>query len=127
GTVTDEYGLPLPGVNIIIKKTSTGTQTDFDGNYSINGKKGETLVFSYVGYETQEVKIGDANRIDVNLEVSDALLESVVVTARGDKKKKSITSANVFISSEAIEESSGMDISYAFQGRAAGVQITNNS
>ena len=65
GTVTDDTGMPLPGANIIIKGTSTGTQSDFDGLYSISASVGQTLQFTYVGFESQEVRVGTANSIDM--------------------------------------------------------------
>ncbi|HLU81264.1 MAG TPA: carboxypeptidase-like regulatory domain-containing protein, partial [Flavobacteriaceae bacterium] len=65
GTVNDDAGLPLPGVNIIIEGTTTGTQSDFDGNYSIRANEGQTLVFSYVGFETQSVRVGTSNTVNV--------------------------------------------------------------
>jgi Ca-activated chloride channel family protein len=79
GKVTDETSLPLPGANIIIKGTATGTQTDFDGNYSINAQIGQTLTYSYVGFKTKEVKIKNAGEIIVSLKPS-ASLDEVVVT-----------------------------------------------
>lgn len=79
GKVTDDTGLPLPGANVIVKKTSTGTQTDFDGKYSINAQIGQYLTFSYVGFNTKEVKVKKAGEINVSLEGSSAL-EEVVVT-----------------------------------------------
>ncbi len=83
GTVTDDTGLPLPGANVIIKETSTGTQTDFDGNYSIETKAGDILVFSYVGFAIKEVTVSNiSNSIDVELEV-EMMGELVSVTAGG--------------------------------------------
>lgn len=80
GTVTDDTGLPLPGANVIIKGTSTGTQTDFDGNYKIKSKPGDVLVFTYVGFETKEITVSNiSNSIDVKLDVSSASLGLVVV------------------------------------------------
>lgn len=79
GTVTDDSGLPLPGVNIILKGTSNGTQTDFDGLYSISAQIGQVLTFSYVGFETEEVHVGTHNTINVSMAPS-ASLEEVVVT-----------------------------------------------
>ncbi len=67
GAVTDDNGLPLPGVNIIIKGTTTGTQSDFDGNYSIEASVGQTLVYSYVGFETEEIAVGTSNTINVSM------------------------------------------------------------
>lgn len=80
GTVSDDTGLPLPGVTIIIKGTSTGTQTDFDGNYTIETKAGDILVFSYVGFETKEVTVSNiSNSIDIQLNGSHELLGEIVV------------------------------------------------
>ena len=79
GTVTDDTGLPLPGVNIVIKGTSSGTQADFYGKYSIQAQIGQKLVFSYVGFDTKEVKIKKAGEINVSLSPG-AALEEVVVT-----------------------------------------------
>ena len=79
GTVTDDGGLPLPGANVIIKKSSTGTQTDFDGKYTINAQIGQTLVFTYVGFETEEVRVGIHNIINVSM-ASSYSLDEVIVT-----------------------------------------------
>lgn len=81
GIVTDNTGLPLPGANVIIKGTSTGTQTDFDGNYQIETKSGDILVFSYVGFETKEITVSNiSNNIDINLLSGDFLGELVITT-----------------------------------------------
>ncbi|MDC8001968.1 von Willebrand factor type A domain-containing protein [Aequorivita todarodis] len=79
GTVTDDTQLPLPGANVIIKGTSTGTQTDFDGRYTIEAQIGQILTYSYVGFDTKEVKIKKAGEINVSLSAA-AVLEEVVVT-----------------------------------------------
>lgn len=78
GNITDNSGIPLPGANIIIKGTSNGTQTDFDGNYSISAKKGSTIVYSYIGFETQEIELRN-NVINVTLDEGPALGGIVVV------------------------------------------------
>jgi hypothetical protein len=80
GTVTDDTGLPLPGTNVIIRGTSTGTQSDFDGNYEIETKPGDVLVFSYIGFEIKEVTVSNiSNKIDINLESNIELLGEMVV------------------------------------------------
>ena len=80
GTVTDDTGLPLPGANIMIKGTSIGTQTDFDGEYEIETKPGDVLVFSYVGFDSKEITVSNVtNIIDVSLDKGDFLLGEVVV------------------------------------------------
>ena len=77
GTISDQSGMPLPGVNIIVKGTTNGTQTDFDGNYNITANVGDVLVFTYVGLKTVEQTIGAANTINVTMEEDAALLDEV--------------------------------------------------
>ena len=91
GKVTDGSGLPLPGVSVLVKATKIGTQTDFDGKFSINAEAKQTLVFSFIGMKTQELL---ANNAVMSVKMQDAAqeLESVVVTALGVKKQeKAIT------------------------------------
>jgi hypothetical protein len=83
GTVSDEAGLPLPGVNVIVQGTNTGAQSDFDGNYSVNTAVGEVLVFSYVGFVTQSVTVGASNNMDVTLSIDAAALDEVIVVGYG--------------------------------------------
>lgn len=124
GTVTDDTGLPLPGANVIIKGTSTGTQTDFDGNYSITANVGQTLTFSYVGFETKEVKISNQNTIDITLNPGSALQE-VVVTGYSTRNQTVQTSAVVSISAAELSEMAPTtSIDNMLQGKAAGVQVT---
>ena len=86
GTVTDDSG-PLPGVSVIIKGTTTGTETDFDGNYSIDVNTGDVLRFSFIGMTAQEKVVGASNTINVVLE-ADNILEEVIVTALGIKREE---------------------------------------
>jgi TonB-linked SusC/RagA family outer membrane protein len=124
GTVSDDTGLPLPGANIIIKETNTGTQSDFDGNYSIEVAVGQTLVFSYVGFDPQEVKIGAANTININMVAGNVLTE-VVITGYSTRNQTVQTSAVVSISASEISElSPTTSIDNLLQGKAAGVQVT---
>lgn len=125
GTVTDGSGLPLPGVNIIIKGASTGVQTDFDGKYSIEAQQGDVLVFSYIGMKTIEYPVQDIDTIDVILEPDTAQLEEVVITAQGIKREeKALGYAVSSIDSEAINQKPEGDIGRVLQGKAAGVNIT---
>lgn len=127
GTVSDATG-PLPGVNIIVKGTATGTQTDFDGNYSINASVGSVLVYSFVGYTTTERTVGSANTINVVLEEDVAVLEEVVVTAQGIKReKKALGYAVSEVGSEDIEQRTEGDVARVLSGKASGVQITSQS
>jgi len=87
GTVTDQDGLPLPGVNIVVKGTTSGTQTDFDGNYSIQAAEGQVLSFTYVGQQTKEMTVGSSTTIDVQLLEDAQALEEVVVVAQNIKRE----------------------------------------
>jgi len=126
GTVTDDINLPLPGVNIIIKGTTSGTQSDFDGNYSITTEVGQTLVFSYVGFATQEVPITLAtNTVNLRLQPDAAVLDAVVVTGYTRRNQTVQTSAVVAISAEEINQlTPTTSVGNLLQGKAAGVQVT---
>ena len=91
GTVSDAQGIPLPGVNVIVQGTNNGTQTDFDGNYSISTAQGQILVFSYVGFSTQRQTVGASNSVNVTLEVDAAALDEVIVVGYGQQTRKSIS------------------------------------
>ncbi|ANH60174.1 SusC/RagA family TonB-linked outer membrane protein [Dokdonia donghaensis] len=126
GTVTEDNG-PLPGANVIIKGTSTGTQTDFDGNYSIQASPSDVLVFSFVGFATQEVTVGNQSTINVAL-AADNALDEVVVTAQGVKReKKALGYAVSEVASEEIEGRTEGDVARVLSGKASGVQITSQS
>lgn len=125
GTVTDHNSLPLPGVNIIVKGTAKGTLTDFDGHYAINAEKGQTLVFSYVGQETAEVVVSDANTIDVQLNESAQALQEVVVTAalgiQRNPKELSYSIDN--LKNDEITQTKAVNVATAMVGKVAGLQI----
>lgn len=125
GTVTDNGGLPLPGVNIIVKGTSNGTQSDFDGNYSISASMGQTLVFSYVGFKTTERPVGAASNISIQMEEDAQALEEVVVTGYGiPREKKALGYAVSTLEAEAVENKPESDVVRTLNGKVAGVQIT---
>ncbi|MFD2915386.1 SusC/RagA family TonB-linked outer membrane protein [Psychroserpens luteus] len=128
GTVTDQSALPLPGVNIIVKGTSTGTQTDFDGLYTIKSNVGDILVFSYVGLKAQEIKVGTSNTIDVTmLEDADAL-DEVIVTAVGIKRKPDeITTAYENLKAEEITSANNPDAVQSLVGKVSGLQINTTN
>ena len=99
GTVTDESG-PLPGATVSIKGTSTGTTTDFDGNYTINNVPADaTLMYSFVGYVTQEVKVSGRETIDVNLETDASELEEIVLIGYGTTTVRDATGAVASVTS----------------------------
>ncbi len=125
GTVTDQDGLPLPGVNIITLGTTSGTQTDFDGLYTIQTEIGATLLFSYVGQKEVKKIVGASTTINVQMKEDAQSLDEVVVTAQGVKQeKKALGYAVATVSSEEIESRADTDIGKILRGKAAGVRIT---
>ena len=127
GTVSDESGLPLPGASVVIKGTNTGVSTNFDGIYNIKASKGQTLVYSYVGYAKKEVVVGASNKIDISLDPSDNQLEEVIITAQGIKKeKKALGYAVTTVSSKDLEQKADTDIGKILRGKASGVRITGS-
>jgi len=129
GSVSDNSGLPLPGVNIIVKDTSNGTQSDFDGNFTIEAAVGQTVVFSYVGFNTVEQAV-TASTSAMNLQMTEdaAVLEEVVVTALGIKKEKKALGYSVSsIDEEEIKSNPETDLSRILDGKSAGIQITTQN
>jgi len=128
GTVSDNNGIPLPGVNIIVKGTNNGTQTDFDGNYNINTSVGAVLTFSYVGLKTVEQTVGAANTINVTMEEDASVLDEVIITAQGIKReKKALGYAVSSVDAEQLEQRAVGDIARILQGKTSGVDITSTS
>lgn len=124
GTVTDENGAPLPGATVLVEETNQGTTTDFDGNYQINAAQGQTLVFSYVGYESQSVAVGTSSSINMQLQAANEL-EGVVVTALGiEREAKSLGYAVSKIGNDELEQKAQGDIARLLRGKAAGLNIT---
>ncbi|MBJ2175039.1 SusC/RagA family TonB-linked outer membrane protein [Aureibaculum sp. A20] len=122
GTVSDETG-PLPGVSVIIKGTTSGTETDFDGKYTIQAKPGDILSFSFIGMSAKEVKVGSSNTVNVVM-AADNVLEEVVVTALGIKREtRTLTYASQEIKSENLNISQDVNMKSAIAGKVAGVQI----
>ncbi|TVZ58836.1 TonB-linked SusC/RagA family outer membrane protein [Flavobacteriaceae bacterium MAR_2010_105] len=125
GTITSvSDGLPLPGVNVIVKGTSRGVQSDFDGKYSINVSVGETLVFSFVSMKPTEVVVGASNTINVAMQEDVATLDEVIITAQGIKREaKALGYAVTTIKSEAIERKPETDVAKILTGKIAGVEV----
>ncbi|CAM3297990.1 TonB-dependent receptor SusC [Aequorivita lipolytica] len=127
GMVADDTGLPLPGVNIIIKGTSTGTQSDFDGNYTIDAAMGQTLIYSYVGFETQEKAVGASNKMDVTLQAG-SVLDEVVVTALGiSREKQSLGYSTQQVAGEDLATVKSNNFTNGLSGKVAGLQIRRNN
>lgn len=128
GTVTTAPdGMPLPGANVIVKGTTTGVQTDFDGNYSITATAGQTLVFSYLGYKSTEQAVGNRSVINVSLEEDAQALEEVIVTAYGTSTKEAFTGSASVIGAADLEVRNVTSPIAAIEGRATGVQFTSAS
>ena len=128
GTVTDEDGLPIPGVNIVIKDTSTGVQTDFDGNYTISAVQGDVLVFSFIGLKTADYVVGNNNVLDVVMTADSAQLDEVVVTAIGITRDQKELGYNVqTVDSETITTQPNADVVNSLAGQTSGVQIVSSS
>ncbi|WP_430467388.1 SusC/RagA family TonB-linked outer membrane protein [Winogradskyella ouciana] len=129
GTVTEaSTGQPLPGVNVLLKDTSRGVSTDFDGNFTFNDVPlNSVLVISYLGFVSQEVTITNNQPINIALQEDTESLNEVVVIGYGTQKKKEITGAVSVVSSETIETLKPTRIEQALQGQVAGVNIVSNS
>ncbi|MDF9796402.1 TonB-linked SusC/RagA family outer membrane protein [Catalinimonas alkaloidigena] len=129
GTVTDlEENSALPGVNVLVKGSTTGTVTDVDGNYTLTVPAGSnTLVFSSVGYETAEVEINGRNTINIDLAPDLQSLSEVVVVGYGTVKKSDLTGSVASIQGESIKEFPVSSIDQGIQARAPGVQVTQAS
>lgn len=128
GTVTDQDNIPLPGVNIIVEGTTNGTQTDFDGNYAIQGSEGKALIFSYLGQKSVRQLIGANNTMNIQMVQDAEALEEVVVTAFGIKKeKRSVGYAVQEVKAETITKSGASNVLDALAGKSSGVQITRSS
>ncbi len=124
GTITDQSGLPLPGVNIIVKGTTNGTQSDFDGNYSINASAGTVLTFTYIGQKTVERTVGAANTMNVTMDEDAQALDEIVVVGYGAKKRGVLSSSISSLSALQIEkQNNSVSIDNALQGAATGVQV----
>ena len=123
GTVTDESGMPLAGVSVVIKGTNKGVATDFDGKYSLTDvPRGAVLQFSSVGYQTTDVK---ANNSQLNIKLAEATqnLDEVVVVGYGTQKKGDVTTAITSVKTKDLEQRPVISAAQAIQGRAAGIQV----
>ena len=127
GTVVDASG-PVIGASVVEKgKTGNGVITDFDGKFTLNVNPGATIVVSYVGYETQEIKVGNQSNLQITLKEDDALLEEVVVVGYGTMKKKLVTGATVQVKGDDIAKLNTTNALEAMQSSTPGVQITSSS
>ncbi|GHU89049.1 SusC/RagA family TonB-linked outer membrane protein [Bacteroidia bacterium] len=127
GIVSDRSGEPLQGVNVVIKQSKVGVATNPNGKYTVNAEKNDVLVFSYLGYSTQEIPVGNKTIIDVVLTEDTQLLDEVVVVGYGAQKKANLTGAVAQIGSERLENRSVPTLTQALQGTVANLNISTSN
>ncbi len=127
GNVTDQNGLPLPGVAVLVEGTRNGTQTDFDGNYTISARVGQILRYSYLGQKTVTRTVGASSTIDVQMEDDAEALQEVVVQGYRNSTKEKSSIASVTISAETIENRPNASFVQTLSGQVAGLNITTAS
>ncbi|GAB3232516.1 TonB-dependent receptor [Algoriphagus aestuariicola] len=126
GVITSSTGETMPGVNVLIKGTTTGTASDVDGNYSLSVPSSESvLVFSFIGYVTKEVTVGNASTLNVVMEEDLASLSEVIVVGYGTQERAKVTGAISSVGAEDISALPVTNLAASLQGRAAGVAVTN--
>ena len=126
GTVVDAMG-PVIGASVVEKGTTNGTVTDFDGNFSLNVNPGATIVVSFIGFETQEIRVGNQENFNITMQDDNAVLEEVVVVGYGTQKKKLVTGATVQVKGEDIAKLNTTNALTAMQASTPGVNITQSS
>ena len=122
GIVKDNEGT-LPGVSVTVKGTTVGNITDIDGNYTIRASRGSTLVFSYIGFETQEVLVNNQTRIDITLLTSTIGLDEVVVVGYAEQSRTKVISAVSSVKNEEMRNIPSISAAQALQGKVAGATI----
>jgi TonB-dependent SusC/RagA subfamily outer membrane receptor len=127
GKVTDaKTGEPLIGVTVAVQGTSTGSQTDVNGAFSLNAASNATLQVSYIGYTTQSVAVNGQTNLDIKLQPSSTQLDQVVVVGYGTQRKLDVTGSVASVKGEDISKQASVNPVSALQGKVAGVQITNS-
>lgn len=127
GTITGEDGGTIPGVNIIIKNTNKGTTTDFDGNYAIVVEQNQVLVFTYLGFKSQEITYTGQSEINVVMKEDASILEEVLVIGYGTAKKEDLTGAVDMVTSEDFNKGPINSAQELITGKIAGVNVTSAS
>lgn len=120
-------GKILPGVNILVKGQNRGTTTNMEGRYAVQASQGDTLVFSFVGFQTQEIPVGKRQVINVNMTIGAIQSEELVVVGYGSQRREDLTGSVASVSSDELEKSVTSTFDEALQGRVAGVMVTQNS
>ncbi|WP_373520446.1 SusC/RagA family TonB-linked outer membrane protein [Aquiflexum sp.] len=123
GTVIDDSGEAIPGVTVLVKGTTTGTATSLDGSYSLNAPEGSILVFSFIGFVSQEISVGNRSTIDVTLKEDVSSLNEVVVVGYGTVNRKDLTGSIASVGSEDLKDLAATRVDQALMGKIAGVQV----
>ena len=126
GNVTDEEGMPIPGVNVMEQGTTNGVVTDFDGNFSIDVAESAVLVFSYLGYATLEIPVGNQTHLQIQLESEAAALSEVVVVGYGTQRKADLTGAVSVVDVSSMTKQPAGQVTEQLQGRVSGVTIASS-
>lgn len=128
GKIIDDTGEPLIGVSVLVKGTTVGTITDFDGNYSLEVPSGKNiLVISYIGYRTQDITVGKSNQLNIKMEADTQALDEVVVVGYGVMKKRDLTGSIASVKAADIVKSPASNAMEALQGQVPGLDIVRNS
>jgi TonB-linked SusC/RagA family outer membrane protein len=127
GTITDSKGEPIIGANVIVRGTSNGCITDFDGKFSLNASRGATLLVSYIGYKPTEVTVGDKSVYNITLQEDNQALDEVVVVGYGTQKKQDLTGSVVSVGEGKFTEGVTTNAFQMITGKAAGVNVSQSS
>ena len=123
GVVSDTQNQPLPGANVLVKGATVGTQTGFDGDFTIAASKDAILIFSFIGFKQQEIAVNGRTKINVTLEEDASKLEEVVIVGYGTQKKSDLTGAVSSVSSKDLDKFTFSDPAQALQGKMSGVSV----
>jgi TonB-linked SusC/RagA family outer membrane protein len=127
GVVTDETNTPMLGVNVVVQGTTMGIVTNPDGEYQIQASSSDVLVFSFIGYQSQEVIVGNQTEINVSLSASDIAMEDVVVIGYGTQRKEAVTGSVSSVGGDEMRDIPSSNITQALQGRVSGVEMSQTS
>jgi TonB-dependent SusC/RagA subfamily outer membrane receptor len=126
GTIRDESGSPMPGVNVIVSGTTNGTVSDVSGKYSLSVGSGAKLLFSFIGYTSQEVEVGNSTVVDVSMKVDVTELSEIVVTGYASQEKKDLTGSVGTVKMADLTQIPSSNVTNQLQGRIAGVTVTGD-
>ena len=127
GQVVDDYGEPVIGASVLVKGTSNGCSTDIDGNFVLKTTSDATIVVSYVGMKSQEVKVDGQTTLRIVMQSTDIALDDVVVIGYGTMKKSDLTGAVSTVAADQLKKTPAANLDQALQGRAAGVTVNSSS